>query len=318
VTMTGVTIPDNAVMLTGGIGYSYGLKATMPLTQTNLVDNSLADPTRKGRFATAPATATDVTPGMPNLVGGLIVVAPDVQKVATGYTARRPIVEDKRCNSCHEELGVFATESFHGGQRNDGTTCSWCHTPNRTSSAWSADSTSFVHAIHAGGKRETKFTWHAASTEHSYADIAYPGILNRCETCHVPGSYDFSASASAAQEGNRQYRTVATGTPLSATSTPLQRFSTSPYVTEGVAYGSGFGFNAGTGVTTAAAATTLVTSPTTAVCFSCHDTSLSRAHMETNGGSIYKPRAEALARPEQCMICHGPGKLADIKAVHAK
>ena len=67
VTLTGVTIPDNAVMLTGGIGYSYGLKTSMPLTQTNLVDNSLADPTRKGRFATSPATATTgLTAGMPN------------------------------------------------------------------------------------------------------------------------------------------------------------------------------------------------------------------------------------------------------------
>ena len=58
VTLTGVTVPDNAVMLTGGIGYTYGVLNTMPLTQTNLVDNSLADPNRKGRFATAPATAT--------------------------------------------------------------------------------------------------------------------------------------------------------------------------------------------------------------------------------------------------------------------
>ncbi len=157
VTLTGVTVPDNAVMLTGGIGYTYGVLNTMPLTQTNLVDNSLADPNRKGRFATAPATATGLTAGMPNRTGGLIVIAEDVQKAATGATARRAIVEDKRCNACHEELGAFTTESFHAGQRNDGTTCSWCHTPNRTSSGWSADSTSFVHAIHAGQQAREAF-----------------------------------------------------------------------------------------------------------------------------------------------------------------
>ena len=104
---------------------------------------------------------------MPNRTGGLIVIAEDVQKAAGGTigAARRAIVEDKRCNACHEELGAFTTESFHAGQRNDGTTCSWCHTPNRTSSGWSADSTSFIHAIHASSKREKPFTWHAATTD---------------------------------------------------------------------------------------------------------------------------------------------------------
>ena len=318
VTLTGVTIPDNAVNLTGGIGYTYGLKATMPLTQTNLVDNSLSDANRKGRFATAAATATDLTAGMPNKVGGLIVIAPDVQKAATGGSGRRAIVEDKRCNACHEELGVFTTESFHAGQRNDGTTCSWCHTPNRTSSGWAADSTSFIHAIHAGSKRTKAFTWHASTTTESFANVGYPGILSKCETCHLPGTYDFSASASAAAAGNRLYRYVASGTPLSSTATDLQKFSASPYITAGTNYGAGFSFNAATGATTVAADTTLVNSPTAAVCFSCHDGSEALAHMRANGGSIYAPRAAALATSEQCLVCHASGKIADIKAVHAK
>ena len=87
---------------------------------------------------------------MPNKIGGLIVIAPNVQKVATDYTGRRAIVEDKRCNACHQELGTFTEDAFHGGQRNDGTTCSWCHTPNRASSGWSADSVTFVHASTRG------------------------------------------------------------------------------------------------------------------------------------------------------------------------
>jgi OmcA/MtrC family decaheme c-type cytochrome len=320
VTLTGVTIPDNAVMLTGGIGYSYGLRTSMPLTQTNLVDNSLADPTRKGRFATAPATATGLTPGMPNQLGGLIVVSEDVQRVATGAFGRRPIVEDKRCNACHEELGAFAIESFHAGQRNDGTTCSWCHTPNRASGGWSADSTSFIHAIHAASKRQVPFTWHATSTDHSYGDIGYPGVLNRCETCHLPGTYDFSASASASQEANRLYRTDASGTPLPATPTDLQLFIAPPVIdaAPGTNYGSGFSFNAATGVTTPAAGTNLVSSPTAAVCTSCHDGAQAQAHMRANGGSIYAPRSAALANKEQCLVCHGSGKIADIKAVHTK
>ncbi|MEJ8835884.1 OmcA/MtrC family decaheme c-type cytochrome [Ramlibacter sp. AN1133] len=320
VTLTDVTIPDNAVMLTGGIGYTYGLKATMPLTQINLTDNSLSDPNRKARFATKAASATDLTAGMPNKEGGLIVIAPDVQKVATGYTARRPIVEDKRCNACHEELGAFTIESFHAGQRNDGTTCSWCHTPNRTSSGWSADSTSFVHAIHAGSKRENPFTWHASTTDHSYGNIGYPGVLNRCETCHLPGTYDFSNATSAAQAGGRLFRTVATGTVVTGTATALTKFATSPYVTADVNYGSGFSFSVLTAFpgTTPAAGTTLVSSPSAAVCFSCHDTTAAKAHMESNGGSIYQPRSTAIGKVETCEVCHASGKIADIKAVHSK
>ena len=145
VTLTGVTIPDNAVMLTGGMGYSYSNTSTLPLTQTNLPDFPVSDPVA----------------GQTNKKGGLIVIAPNVQMVAAGYTGRRAIVEDARCNACHQELGTFSKDSFHAGQRNDGTTCSWCHTPNRTSSGWSVDSTAFVHAIHGAAKRQTDYVWHA-------------------------------------------------------------------------------------------------------------------------------------------------------------
>ncbi|GAB3776962.1 hypothetical protein GCM10028796_55410 [Ramlibacter monticola] len=318
VTLTGVVVPDNATMLTGGIGYSYGLKTTMPLTQINLVDNSLLDPNRHPRFGVSPATATDITAGQPNLLGGLVAIAPDLQTVGTGYTGRRAIVEDKRCNNCHQELGAFTIESFHGGQRNDGTTCSWCHNPNRTSSGWTADSTSFIHAIHASDKREKPFTWHATAVGESYADIKFPGILNRCETCHLPGTYDFSASASASQEAGRLFKAVATGTPLSATATDLQKFQASPYITAGTNYGANFSFAAATGVATQAAPTTLVNSPTAAVCFACHDTALAQSHMTSNGGSIYEARSTALLKVEQCLICHASGRIADIKAVHSK
>lgn len=306
-TLTGATIPANAVMLTGGLGYSYNVLNTLPLTQTNLED-----------YPVAAATATTgLNPAMPNKTGGLIVIAPNVQKVADGFTGRRAVVEDKRCNNCHQELGTFTEEAFHGGQRNDGTTCSWCHTPNRASSGWSADSTSFVHAIHAGAKREVPFTWHAIATDHSFADIGFPGVLKNCEGCHVPGSYDFSGAAATAALPNRLYRTTATGT-LSSTASPLALFSMSPYITKDFNYGNNFGFNLGTGVTTPAAPTTLVNSPIATACASCHDSALALSHIRANGGSFYAPRSSALASGEQCMLCHAQGKVADIKVMHEK
>lgn len=342
-TLTGVTIPDSAVMLTGGLGYSYNVRSTLPLTQTNLAD-----------YPTSAATA----PGETNQIGGLIVIAPNVTRVATGYTGRRAIVEDARCNKCHQELGVFTHETFHGGQRNDAPTCSWCHNPNRTSSGWAADSTAYIHAIHAAAKRTKPFTWHALSTTESFADIGFPGILKNCETCHLPGTYDFSASASASALPNRLYRTVATGifrgtegttittysyssatgTCVAGTSsaqTALGVFSLSPYITALTNYGIGFSYNAGlttansckpdgtlvanpAGGTVAADGTTLVNSPIATACFACHDGDLAKSHMQSNGGSIYAPRSTALATTEQCTLCHLAGRVADIKAMHAK
>ncbi|HUX91858.1 MAG TPA: OmcA/MtrC family decaheme c-type cytochrome [Gallionellaceae bacterium] len=369
-TLTGVNVPDNAVMLTGGLGYSYAVKTTLPLTQTNLA-----------AYPVVAATGSGLTTGMPNKTGGLIVVAPDAQKVAStgaaaggtggAYSGRRAIVEDARCNKCHQELGVFVKETFHAAQRNDGSTCSWCHNPNRASSGWTADSTNHIHAIHAGydptgvgttvggkDKRVNKFTWHAASTTDGFWGIGFPGVLKNCETCHLPGTYDFSAAASASALPNRLYRTVATGifngtagvvnTAYSysggvcvagtTAQTAEGAFALSPYVTKdnATSYGLGFSFNAGlttsnlcppaggapvavaAGATYPADAASLVDSPIAAVCFACHDTDMARLHMESNGGSIYAQRPVALAKPEQCIICHGTGKIADIKAMHDK
>jgi OmcA/MtrC family decaheme c-type cytochrome len=303
-TITGATVPDEAVMLTGGLGYSYNVKSTLPLTQTDLSD-----------YPTAAATGSGLTAGMPNITGGLIVIAPNVQKVGTGYTGRRTIVDDTKCNACHQELGTFTEDAFHAGQRNDGTTCSWCHTPNRTSSAWSADSTSFVHSIHASAKRFTPYNWHAVSATENFSEVTYPGILNDCATCHATGTFDFTASASQAAVGltdgvdKRQYRTVGQGTYSSSV-------SLSPYVDTGVNYGSGFSFNAVTGVTTEAAATTLVTSPTVTVCSACHDTPDAITHYKVNNGAFYDPRGSSTN--ETCLVCHGTGRIADIAVMHSK
>ncbi len=330
-------VPANAVMLTGGMGYSYGLKTTMPLTQTNLTAYPVsASPVPVGATA-ATTTTLQLYPNMPNMKGGLVVIAPNKQVVATGYTPRRAIVEDARCNSCHQELGTFTEDAFHAGQRNDGTTCSWCHTANRPSQGWSVDSTHFIHAIHGNDKRSAKFTYDATSATTGFYDIVYPGVLARCEQCHIPGSYDFTNSASADAVGlgadgidKRPFRTVATGTYASTSATA---YTFSPYVLLDNPYGSGPSYNAAAGRMTDGAATTLVMSPTVTVCAACHDTSLARSHMEANGGSYYRARSPdvfggtwpptttgtaPVNKIEQCFICHASGKLADIKAVHAR
>ena len=303
VTLSGVTVPDGAVMLTCGLGYEYQITTALPLTQTNLADYPVS----------ASQTASTGPAGIATPNGGLLVVTPDAQLVASAgsatggtggaYTGRRAIVSDALCNKCHQELGIFAEATFHGGQRNDGSTCAWCHTPNRTSSGWTADSTNFIHAIHAASKRDKPYTWHSVSATNNFSKVEYPGILSKCDTCHLAGTYDFSATASASALPNRLYRTAAAST-LTAT------VSTSPYVTAGTAYG-------------ASTAANLVISPIATVCFSCHDTDLAKAHMESNGGSIYAARGTvgsggALDKIEQCTLCHLAGRVADIKTMHAK
>jgi OmcA/MtrC family decaheme c-type cytochrome len=353
-TLTGVTVPDNAVMLSGGLGYTYTLssKNTTTGVETNgsppLTQKGVSDPIPSNN--SVPSTTPQVTPRFDflastvvttvpdNLVGGLVVVTPDKQMVATGagtitstppactattttvcpaisttaYSGRRPIVEDAKCNSCHQELGLFTAAEFHAGQRNDATTCGWCHTPNRTSSGWSADSSYFIHAIHAGGKREKPFTWHASAplpNPKSFADIGYPGILSKCETCHLPGTYDFSAAASQSAMPNRLYRTAATGTFSTPDPTTLAGYSQSPYVAPG-SYGSG---SANTDLN-------LVNSPIATACFSCHDSNLAKQHMESQGASFYVQRSVALGRVELCMLCHDSDSAfgIGIKAVHNK
>jgi OmcA/MtrC family decaheme c-type cytochrome len=322
VTLKGGAIPPAASMLTCGLGYSYSLASAMPLTQTDLAD-----------YAYDAGYKT----------GGLSMPAPNVWKVAIGYTGRRgataitapagQIVTTSRCAECHNQLGVSPT--YHSGQRNDGATCSFCHTQNRTSSGWTAGSESFIHAIHAAQRRTVPFNWKAvgATEDHpsvtGFFGIEYPGRLNYCESCHSPGMYDFSASWYTANNGanldTRLMQTVATGrydavTPLADGGLPALAISVSPYVVAdgGTNYGSGYGYNVATQAVTQAASTTLVISPVTNTCFGCHDSARSRLHMESNGATIYGTRSQAQSNVEQCLICHGPGKTASIKEVHYK
>jgi len=338
VTLT-ATVPDSAVMLTGGIGYTYGLSAsgpTPPLTQINLADYPYGDST--------------VIPGCitGQKCGGLVVTALDVAKVATdattgkAYAARRPVVSNDKCLKCHEQLG--ANPSFHAGQRNDGATCAFCHNPDRTSSGWSASSSTFIHGIHGASKRTVDFNWHAACPPNTsvaagtctkdnadpyFAKVTYPGILNNCQQCHLAGTYDFTATASAAALPNLLMSTVGTGTYTAD-------ISTSPYVkTDGTDYGTGFstanltsGTKDGVACTTAApcvctlaspceaSATTLVKSPITAACATCHDSPNEIKHIESMGGTFYGTRLAANAQSEMCMMCHGPGTVAAIADVH--
>jgi OmcA/MtrC family decaheme c-type cytochrome len=260
-----------------------------------------------------------VQTNVPGYPSGLSLITPVAQQVATGYTARRVIAAKDKCNACHATLGT--DPSFHGGNRNDPTICIFCHNPNFTQSGWSARTSNYIHGIHGGSKRTVNFTWHGTKAaapvliDTGFWQVQFPGILKNCQTCHVAGAYDFSGSAyTDALMSSLPYSTVATGTLPSAAAD----FTVSPYADQTGTVNYGAGYTVTGGVPADAAGTTLVTSPIATACFSCHDTSTARAHMESNGGSIYQPRTAALAKKEQCLTCHGPGKIAAIADMHAK
>ena len=101
-----ITIPANAKLLTGAVYGSFTQKglAGYPYTAANVSVN--------------PTTSAS---------GGLVRNGLFKKLVATGYTARRAIVDNAKCNSCHDQLGTSPV--FHGGARNDGTICAFCHNP---------------------------------------------------------------------------------------------------------------------------------------------------------------------------------------------
>jgi OmcA/MtrC family decaheme c-type cytochrome len=293
-------IPDDAKMVTAALGVGYN-----GFVQLNLPAYPKGIRLRESKFVTM---------------------------TAAGSTARRTVVDGDKCNSCHGQLGVGP--SFHAGARNDGQACALCHDPVRTTGhvgatysfggGWSVSAKNMVHSIHASKMRAEDFTYEAtAANPTGFAEVTYPGILNRCEQCHVAGSYDFSAAASAAALPNLVWTTEASGNMLNdSTTNPtgIASIGLSPWVTR-----LGLG-------QVDYRTDNLVSSPVSSSCFGCHDTALAVSHMQLNGGTLYKPVSTvsnsatgsrtisgfSFTKVETCMVCHASGKVADIKAVHMK
>jgi OmcA/MtrC family decaheme c-type cytochrome len=307
--LTCVIVDPNAKMLTGGIGYTYSLGSAQIAPVPNFVNHN--QPFTQINMPKYPYTPNDpANPGRSGGQGGLVVPAPDKSIAATGFSPRRAVVATTKCQGCHESLGVGP--DFHAGQRNESATCNWCHNPNQNRSGWAGNEKDMVHSIHGAEKRGVHFTWHQVSPTDGYWLTTYPAILNICTMCHLDGTFDFSTSDAQAALPNMLVSTTTTGT----VATPPAA-GTSPYAPPG-AYGAGFSYNALTGVTTQGAATNLVTTPIMAACSACHDSTSAIDHMQTNGGQFWVTRSSVPANPqgEQCLVCHGPNRIAAIALVH--
>lgn len=201
---------------------------------------------------------------------------------------RRSVVDIEKCDDCHNQL------SLHGNNRTDNpAVCVTCHNPNMTdvaqragepcSSTFGPDDTSvdfkrMIHGIHASNAiGQTYDVCGFRNSAHSF-DVHYPGRLNNCEGCHTEDSY----------------YPVDPGTIL-GTTVDANDVST---VTDD-----------------------RVISPNTAVCSACHVSALATEHMQQNGGDFNATKAAdstlISAGVETCVVCHGPGRTADVKEKHA-
>jgi len=279
--------------------------------------------------------------GVINSSDNLARHAVSVVAYVSGQT-RREVVDSANCAKCHEWL------ELHGGSRvKDVKVCIICHNPNLSSSGRGADIANMsatekakanadgyatdvaadtlnfpergmhfknlIHGIHAANFRrensapEFRFVRDRGTSGvyyYNFGEVTFPGVLNNCETCHKPGTYDIEAIPTAAL--------------------------TTTYVTTGVA-GASVDKN---GVVSGAEAlpadvvnnrktvnaTDLVTTPVAATCLPCHNGNLPKAHMAANGGQIAVRRdaASLAAGSEQCILCHGRDRVADVNVVHKK
>jgi OmcA/MtrC family decaheme c-type cytochrome len=111
---------------------------------------------------------------------------------------------------------------------------------------------------------------------HSF-DYVYPGRLNNCEGCHLADTYY----------------------PVDAMQVPGTTIDANNPATP---------------------TDDLVISPNASVCSACHIEPLDIQHMELNGGDFSATKAAdstlVSSGIESCVICHGPGRTADVKVMH--
>ncbi len=199
---------------------------------------------------------------------------------------RRQKVAIEKCDECHKQL------TLHGSNRTDAPqVCVICHNPGATDIGVRAgacldnlgpDDTSIdmkymIHRIHASGATGIPYEVCGFRNSTNVFDVTYVGKLNNCEGCHEADGYYPVDS------------TKVIGTTVNANDPTL--FTDD-----------------------------LVWSPNLAVCSGCHTTATALAHMDQNGGDFNAGKDASgkmvSAELETCTLCHGPGRVADLREAH--
>jgi OmcA/MtrC family decaheme c-type cytochrome len=275
------------------------------LGQTELAVPSLA-------CGSTPATAALPPSGQP---GASPTACGTVGSVNAATDApRRDIVSIQKCDSCHDEL------NFHGNHRVDSVqACTFCHNPEATDykARQGATGGPITAANAPDGLAEEpidlKFLVHRAhfqaflnsQTGQAATYVVYHrGVVNYLDN-PTPFS-NANAGVTESDNCNACHET----SPTSAVPTYYLPDPTSVIATTIVSNSDAASPAGKTAIT-----------PGTAACSTCHVKPTDRLHMTQNGGSFTATKdvnSQVVGGiQETCTLCHGPGAIADVKAVHA-
>ena len=223
-------------------------------------------------------------------------------RITGSVVARRTVVDIAKCNVCHDVL------SLHGNNRTDEIgVCTVCHNANATDGGRrpatagvltggvdgkleeSIDFKTMIHGIHAGeagngGFRTKGITVYGfGGSVNDFSKVVFPGKLNDCANCHVGVSYQLAGIWTSPTANGILGNTINSATSWTDASDNLR------------------------------------ISPTAAVCASCHDGAVAKLHMQDpgSGGNFSATQATLIGTVvEGCTICHGEGRVFDVKKVH--
>ena len=243
---------------------------------------------------------------------------------------RRQVVDvPTKCDRCHDVLNV------HGSNRNNnGQLCVLCHNPSNTDVSQrpkdgttglplvspvdgkqeeSIDFKRLIHGIHAasasnfdgtdahGFRTNGLVIYGFGGNAHDFSDVRFPGVLSKCETCHLPDTYTL-ADRSADGGGNWELPAMNGIKGSTVNSFPNALADGTDFDAQLIDQSDDWKY-----------------SPIASVCTACHDGTLEQQHMLNNGAILGGAGSEQVVQEgniESCPVCHGPGKLADVKLVH--
>jgi OmcA/MtrC family decaheme c-type cytochrome len=239
---------------------------------------------------------------------------------------RRQIVNIKtKCDRCHGLLSV------HGNNRSDeAQLCVMCHNPSNTDynrrpkdanglltggidgkDEESIDFKRMIHAIHAasvqnfdgtiahGFREQGLVVYGYGGGIHDFSDVRFPGVLSKCDTCHLPDTYKLMDRSAV---GGANWEFPAQNGIQGST------ISSIPLATDVASVATGL----------ADRTDDLKISPIASVCSACHDGLLPETHMTLNGALFGATQATIESNYETCPVCHGPGKIASVEYVHSQ
>ena len=194
--------PSKTSVLNGDT-YTYTFKTAIPAGATGTYTIGM-EGRRQDTVLVGTTKARTIEYGMKNVVFNFSVDGSEVK-------ARRAVVDIAKCDSCHWNL------SLHGENRNQIEQCVLCHNPIENDAVMrpadgsanppeSIDMALMIHRIHSGPSQTRDFTIYGyGGSKNNFNNVGYPGVLNDCEQCHLPGTYVLPIGATAKVNDTRGF-----------------------------------------------------------------------------------------------------------------